>query len=125
MIVTIGATSVVTPAEYPWQDFPIPGHTGELRAAFLNRDVRQGAIVARLTMGPNTTIPAHVHARTTEAFMVLSGSFVNAGIEYGAGAFFTVAAGQPHGPHHTAVGCEVLFIQAVEVDPTDFAIVTP
>lgn len=119
---TLGATAVLTPSGYVWGPSPIPGHTGELTAALLNRDLGAGPIVAALRMGPGSRIPAHVHHRTTEAFLVTEGTFVNAGISYGPGAFFTVSPGTVHGPHETKDGCTIVFLQAVEVDPTDFKI---
>lgn len=119
---TLGATAILTPPDYAWGPFPIPGHSGTLTAAFLNRDLNAGPIVAALTMAPASRIPAHVHHRTTEAFLVTEGTFVNAGIPYVPGAFFTVSPGTVHGPHETETGCTLVFLQAVEVDPTDFQI---
>lgn len=119
----LGATTVLPEADYAWMDFPIPGHAGALRAAFLNRDRATGPVMAVLEMGPGARIPAHWHARTTETFLVLRGTFVNAGTAYGPGAFFAVRAGDVHGPHETPDGCTILFVQAEEVDPTDFHLV--
>ena len=118
----LGATTVQLSSDYQWFDFPIPGHTGDLKAAFLNRDVAAGPVVAMLKMGPGAVIPAHFHERTTEMFWVAEGDFINKGTSYSAGAVFTVAPGDIHGPHTTADGCTLYFAQAVEVDPTDFFI---
>jgi quercetin dioxygenase-like cupin family protein len=118
----LGATSVLRKEEYQWFDFPIPGHTGELKAAFLNRDLANGPVMAMLEMKPGSRIPAHSHKLTTETFLVLEGTFVNAGVSYGPGAFFSVKVGDVHGPHEAPQGCTILFVQAVEVDPTDFFI---
>jgi quercetin dioxygenase-like cupin family protein len=117
-----GATTITTPADYAWVPFPIPGHSGTIEAAFLNRDLGAGPISAAMRMAPGARIPAHVHDRSTEAFMVTEGVFVNAGIAYGPGAFFTVKPGEVHGPHEAPEGATVLFLQSSEVDPTDFRI---
>lgn len=119
---SLGATAVLTPPDYAWGPFPIPGHTGELNAAFLNRDLASGPITAALRMAPGARIPAHVHHRTTEAFLVTEGDFINAGTTYGPGAFFRVSPGTVHGPHETRGGCTIVFLQSVEVDPSDFHI---
>ena len=54
--------------------------------------------------------------------MVLEGEFINAGRAYGPGTFFAIKPGDIHGPHESNTGATVAFIQAVEVDPTDFHI---
>lgn len=116
------AATILIRDHYDWGPFPIPGHRGDLKAAFLNRDLARGPIVAAMTMAPGAHIPAHIHRRATETFLVLEGDFIEAGVEYGAGAFFSVAPGEVHGPHETAGGCTVVFMQSAEVDPTDFEI---
>lgn len=118
----LGATTIVTERDYAWMPFDIPGHAGDLKAAFLNRDLSAGPIVAAMDMAAGSRIPAHVHRKATETFLVLSGEFVNAGLTYGPGAFFTVRPGEVHGPHETPDGCRVIFMQSVEVDPSDFEI---
>lgn len=117
-----GASLVLDEKNYQWADFPIPGHTGELKAAFLNRDLGLGPIMAAMRMAPGSRIPAHYHERTTETFLVTEGEFINAGVTYGPGTFFAVQTGDVHGPHETKTGCTIVFVQAVEVDPTDFHI---
>lgn len=117
-----GATLVLDPSAQQWADFPIPGHSGRLDAAFLNRDLSVGPIMAALRLAPGARIPAHYHERTSETFLVTEGEFVNAGVTYGPGAFFAVRPGDVHGPHESPNGCTLIFVQAVEVDPTDFHI---
>ncbi|WP_376099619.1 cupin domain-containing protein [Roseomonas sp. CCTCC AB2023176] len=119
---TKGATEILTPADYAWGPFPIPGHTGTISAAFLNRDLTAGPVTAAMRMEPGARIPAHVHDRSTEAFLVLDGDFINAGITYGPGTFFSVRPGEVHGPHETKGGATIAFFQSSEVDPTDFRI---
>jgi quercetin dioxygenase-like cupin family protein len=114
--------TVLTRDAYAWAPFPIPGHIGDLKAAFLNRDLTRGPIVAAMTMAPGARIPAHVHRRATETFLVIEGDFIEAGEPHGPGAFFAIAPGDVHGPHETTGGCTVVFMQSVEVDPTDFEI---
>lgn len=118
----LGASFVLDEKDRQYADFPIPGHTGKLDAAFLNRDVAAGPVVAAMKMAPGARIPAHHHQRASETFYVLDGDFVNAGIAYGPGAFFAVRPGDVHGPHETRGGCTLLFMQSTEVDPTDFFI---
>jgi len=118
-----GASSTILGDEYAWTAFPIPGATGGLTAALLNADPALGPVVAALRLAPGARIPAHRHHRTTESFLVLDGEFINAGEAYGPGAFFAVRTGEVHGPHETRAGCTILFMQAAQVDPTDFEIV--
>ncbi len=117
-----GATAILTKQDYVWGPFPIPGSSGDIQAAFLNRDLTAGPIVAEMKMAPGARIPAHLHHRTTEAFLVTEGEFINAGTPYGPGAFFTVSPGTVHGPHDSPKGCSIVFVQSVEVDPSDFEI---
>ncbi len=119
---TLGATTITTPDGYAWFPFPIPGSTGEITAAFLNRDLTAGPITAAMRMAPGARIPAHIHDRANEAFLVTEGAFINAGASYPPGSFFTVKPGEVHGPHETALGCTIVFLQSSEVDPTDFRI---
>lgn len=115
-----GATLVVDSARAEWRPFPIPGATDNLTAAILNRDPHLGPTVVALRMGPGAHIPAHYHERTVETFLVTEGEFVNAGVPYGPGAFFAIRPGDVHGPHDSPGGCTIVFVQTVEVDPSDF-----
>jgi quercetin dioxygenase-like cupin family protein len=117
-----GATTTLTRADYDWMPFPIPGSQGDIAAAFLNRDLGAGPIVAAMAMKPGARIPAHIHRRSTETFLVIEGDFINAGESFGPGAFFTVKPGEVHGPHETQAGCTIVFMQSEEVDPSDFFI---
>jgi ChrR Cupin-like domain len=104
--------------------FPIPGATeGALTAMFLNQDLASGPIVAVMRMAPGSQIPEHYHQRTAEMVYVLEGDFVNNGVTYGAGTSFAHAPTVQHGPHGTVNGCTVMFMQGVQVDPSDFFIV--
>ena len=93
-----GASMPPRLSDYAWTD--LPGRAGDLTAA-------------------GSHIPAHHHERTAGTFLMLEGEFINAGTTCGPGMFFTVAAGDVHGPHETETGCTLLFVQTVEVDPTD------
>ena len=117
-----GASAVLNSSDRTWTDLPVPGRTGNLTATVLNRDLRHGPFMAEMRMAAGSRIPTHYHERTAEDFLVLEGEFINAGIAYGPGTFFAVAVGDVHGPHETRTGCTLLFVQAVEVDPTDFYI---
>ncbi len=117
-----GATLVVDGGAAEQQPFPIPGATDGLTATILNRDPALGPTMVALHMPAGARIPAHYHERTIETFVVTRGDFINAGVSYGAGTFFAIAPGDVHGPHETRDGCEIVFVQTQEVDPTDFFI---
>jgi quercetin dioxygenase-like cupin family protein len=121
-VTPLGSTTVVKNESLKWEPFPIPGHTGKLEAAFLNRDLAQGPIVAVMRMGPGSRIPAHFHKKASETFYVLNGDFINKGVAYKKGAFFSVKPGDIHGPHSTKTGATLMFMQSTEVDPGDFFI---
>jgi quercetin dioxygenase-like cupin family protein len=121
-VAPLGATAVIKNESLKWEPFPIPGHTGKLEAAFLNRDLSQGPIVAMMKMAPGSRIPAHFHKKASETFYVLDGDFINKGVAYKKGAFFIVKPGDVHGPHSTKTGTTLMFMQSTEVDPSDFFI---
>lgn len=101
----------------------IPGATpGGIDVKVLNTDEIRGAPTTITILKPGATIPAHYHKNTSETHYVLEGDFINAGISYGPGAFFTHAAGTVHGPHSSMQGCSVLTVQPTHVDAGDFHI---
>ncbi len=104
--------------------FPIPGATpGGTRAQILNMDLAYGPPTFIIRLEPGTTIPAHVHHNTAETHYVLEGDFIEDGVTYGAGSFFSHPVGMRHGPHSSQTGCAVLTVQNAPVDATDFHIV--
>lgn len=116
--------NITRSTEIGFVPFPIPGATSDkLFAKLLNLDIKYGPVFAILKMNPGAFIPAHIHHKTQEQHYVLEGDFINDGITYGEGAFFSHDIGQVHGPHSTKNGCTLIFIQPNEVDPTDFQIV--
>lgn len=80
---TQGATTITTTDGCDWRPFPIPRRSGDIRAAFLNRDIGAGPIVAAMRMAPGARIPAHVRQKASETFPVLEGDFSDAGASYG------------------------------------------
>lgn len=115
--------NILKSSELPYNPFPIPGATSDkLFAKILNLDTRYGPVFVELKMEAGAFIPAHIHHNTAEQHYVLEGDFINAGISYGPGTFFSHNAGQVHGPHETKNGCRLLFTQPKEVDPSDFEI---
>jgi quercetin dioxygenase-like cupin family protein len=115
--------NIIISTESPSIPFPIPGATADkLFAQILNQDLTFGPVFAILEMKPGAHIPAHIHHATEEQHYVLEGDFINDGIAYGPGAFFSHDKGQRHGPHSTENGCKLIFIQPHEVDPSDFEI---
>lgn len=116
--------NIVKLSELDYSPFPIPGATADkLSVKLLNLDTKYGPVFAELKLEPGAYIPAHIHHRTAEQHFVLEGDFIDNGVSYGPGTFFCHNPGQKHGPHASKTGCRVLFIQPVEVDPTDFEIV--
>jgi anti-sigma factor ChrR (cupin superfamily) len=114
---------ILKPEQQDWMPFPIPGATAEkLNVTFMNRDISRGPVVALLRMAPGAFIPAHIHHRTSEIHFVVEGDFINAGDSLAPGSFIAHGPGVAHGPHESQNGCLVMFIQPVEVDPTDFEI---
>lgn len=117
------ASSVFDTATTQVIPFPIPGATSDkLTARLVNLDLAQGPVFVRLHMAAGARIPAHYHKKTAEQIYVLSGDFIENGTSHGPGTFLSQSMGQQHGPHETHGGCEVIFIQNAEVDPSDFFI---
>lgn len=115
--------NILKSSEMDYVPFPIPGATVEkLSAKIFNVDTKYGPVFVELKMAPGAFIPAHIHHKTAEQHFVLEGDFINDGISYGPGAFFSHDADQVHGPHETKNGCRLLFTQPKEVDPSDFEI---
>ncbi|MBC7922571.1 MAG: cupin domain-containing protein [Ferruginibacter sp.] len=115
--------NILKTAEMTPVPFPIPGATSDkLSAHILNTDLNFGPVFAVLILDAGARIPAHRHQATSEQIYVLEGDFINDGIAYGPGAFFSHDAGQIHGPHASKGGCQLIFTQAKAVDPTDFFI---
>jgi quercetin dioxygenase-like cupin family protein len=82
----------------------------------LQQTEQTGGTTVLLRMEPGSSIPAHHHTRADETLFVVEGDFVEDGVSYGRGAFFTGRAGTPHGPHGTARGCVVLITFSAALD---------
>lgn len=103
--------------------FSIPGATPDgTRAKLLNLNLQFGSPTAIIYLKPGAHIPAHFHKNTSEAHYVLEGDFIEAGVSYGPGAYFSHTAGTVHGPHSSKNGCAILTIQSAAVDASDFHI---
>ena len=87
-----------------WEKLAIDG----VESKTLYFDELTNARTVETRLHPGATIPRHSHTHATETVYVLSGDFVEKGIEYGAGAYFVGKAGTAHGPHHSKNGCIVL-----------------
>ncbi len=113
---------IATPASRPVLTLPIPGGTpaGAFTLKMLNNAPAYGPTVYILSLASGARIPAHVHKKATETFLVLDGEFIDAGKTYPPGTYFAVAPGNVHGPHSTNKGCQLLVFQTAEVDATDF-----
>jgi quercetin dioxygenase-like cupin family protein len=113
---------IATPASLPTLPLPIPGGTpaGAFTLQMLNATPAYGPTVYILTLAPGSRIPAHLHRKATETFLVLEGEFIDAGKTYPSGTYFAVTPGTVHGPHQTQRGCRLLVFQTAEVDATDF-----
>ena len=98
--------------------FPIPGATQNgVTAQLINVDAESGLVTTIIHIAPNARIPAHYHKNGAEAHYVLEGDFIENGIAYEAGSFFTHAANVVHGPHESKNGCRILTLQTAYVDP--------
>ncbi len=91
--------------------FQIPGASGDFRIQILNEDEARGVVTTIVHLPPGGKIPAHKHQAGPEMHYVLDGDLIDAGQEYGPGAFLTHAAGQVHGPHESRGGARVLTVQ--------------
>lgn len=98
--------------------FPIPGATpGGVLGKLLNLDPSKGMIATMIRIEPGARIPAHFHLLGAESHFVVEGDFVENGVAFGPGAFFTHPKGAVHGPHESRTGCWVLTVQEAFVDP--------
>lgn len=96
---------------------PIPGKRGDIFIRLLNIDPSKGMTITVNRFAPGSRVPAHFHRNGAEAHYIIEGDFIEAGQEFGVGAFLTHAKGVVHGPHETRNGCLVLTAQESIVDP--------
>ena len=82
----------------------------------LQQNEQAGGMTVLLRMEPGSSIPAHHHTHADETVFVIDGDFVEDGVSYGPGSFFTGRAGTPHGPHGTAKGCVLLITFSATLD---------
>ncbi len=87
-----------------WESLAIEG----VESKTLYFDEKKNARTVETRMQPGATIPRHSHTHANETVYVLSGDFIEEGIEYGPGSYFVGKAGTIHGPHQTKNGCIVL-----------------
>ncbi len=100
--------------------FPIPGATPDgVLGKLINVDPSKGMITTMIRIEPGARIPAHFHLQGAEAHFVVSGDFIENGVSYGPGTFFTHPKGAIHGPHESTTGCWILTVQEAFVDPTN------
>ena len=71
----------------------------------LDGDPANGCSQIVTRMAPGAVIPRHWHSKADETVYVLDGDFVEEGVSYGPGTFFSGDAGTSHGPHSTVTGC--------------------
>lgn len=104
----------------PVVPFPIPEATpGGVFGKLLNLDPARGMVATMIRIEPGARIPAHFHKRGAEAHFVVEGDFVENGVAFDPGAYFTHPANAVHGPHESRGGCWVLTVQEAFVDPAD------
>ncbi|HEV7265934.1 MAG TPA: cupin domain-containing protein [Falsiroseomonas sp.] len=96
----------------PAVPFQIPGATGDFRIELLNEDAAAGVVTSIIHIPAGGRIPAHRHSAGSEMHYVLDGDLIEAGREFGPGAFLTHATGQVHGPHESRGGARVLTVQS-------------
>jgi quercetin dioxygenase-like cupin family protein len=78
-----------------WQPGPYAG----VELMVLHKHQGTGGVTVLRKFHAGVTVPAHTHPQANEFVYVLSGEWEEAGVTYGAGAFFHAPRGQQHGPH--------------------------
>ena len=81
--------------EKSWQPGPYPG----VELMVLHKHAGTNGVTVLRKFHAGVTVPAHTHPQANEFVYVLSGEWEEAGVTYGAGAFFHAPRGERHGPH--------------------------
>jgi quercetin dioxygenase-like cupin family protein len=109
-------SATINTEKLPWTALDFPG----VFMRIIHEHKQSGGMAVMTRLDPGASIPAHIHTKADETVFVISGDFVEDGIEYGPGSFFAAPAGAPHGPHLSRTGCVVLTTFSA---PLDFQIV--
>jgi quercetin dioxygenase-like cupin family protein len=78
-----------------WKSGPYEG----VELLTLRKDEKTGGVTVLRKFKAGVTVPAHVHPEANESVYILSGEWDESGQVFGAGTYFHVAKGKPHGPH--------------------------
>src|SRR4051794_8770895 len=103
---------IVRESELDWAHMEIPGVSMKV----LHKDGATEAMAVITRMQAGATIPAHWHSKADETVYVLEGDFVEDGVSYAPGTYFSGKAGTTHGPHSTVQGCLVLTHFSADLD---------
>ncbi|HET6323494.1 MAG TPA: cupin domain-containing protein [Planctomycetaceae bacterium] len=102
----------VRTTDLSWTDLGMPGVSMKV----LHKEAATGFMVVLTRMEAGATIPAHWHSAADETVYVVAGDFVEDGVSYPPGCYFSGKAGTLHGPHSTVAGCVVLTHFSAELD---------
>jgi anti-sigma factor ChrR (cupin superfamily) len=95
-----------------WTPLDFPGVSMKV----LRQEPTSGAMTVMTRMDAGSSIPAHRHTRADETVYVLDGEFVEDGVSYGPGSFFSGRAASVHGPHRSTKGCVLLTTFSATLD---------
>lgn len=76
-----------------------PGPYEGVELLVLRKDEQTGGVTVLRKFKAGTTVPAHTHPLANESVYVVSGTWIEDGVEHGPGTYFYVPKGQKHGPH--------------------------
>jgi anti-sigma factor ChrR (cupin superfamily) len=99
-------------AALAWAPLDFPGVSMKV----LQQCESSGGMTVMTRMAPGSAIPAHSHTHADETVFVVEGDFVEDGVSYGPGCFFTGKAGSTHGPHSSVGGCVLLTTFSAPLD---------
>jgi anti-sigma factor ChrR (cupin superfamily) len=109
-------SAIVNTEKLPWTALDFPG----VFMRKIQEHQKSGGMTVMTRLEPGASIPVHIHTNADETVFVISGDFIEEGVEHGPGSFFAAITGTPHGPHRSRTGCVVLTTFST---PLDFQIV--
>jgi anti-sigma factor ChrR (cupin superfamily) len=105
-------STIVNTAKLPWAALGFAG----VSMRVIYEDKKSGGLTVMTRLEPGALIPAHIHTEADETVFVISGDFIEEGVEYGPASFFAAPAAVPHGPHRSRTGCVVLTTFSAPLD---------
>ncbi len=77
-------STIVDTAKLSWTALDFPG----VFMRVVHEDKKSEGMTVMTRLEPGASIPAHLHTRADETVFVISGDFIEEGVEYEAGSFF-------------------------------------